>query len=101
MAKRPNTLSVRWSRARQHGDTTIGHNLGGPIRLRGDLLYEWGDGCSKADGALMHYAFGVDHFTIDHTWAPSLMKELYERGYDLTTLKFSIRKRPKMEEGGP
>lgn len=95
MAKRPNTLSVRWSRAREHGDTIIARDaIGGQhVRLRGDLLYEWGDGCSKADGALMHYAFGVEHFTIDRTWAPSLMKELHDRGYDLTTLKFSIKKR--------
>lgn len=93
MAKKPNTLSVRWSRAREHGDTTIAGQ-----RFHGDLLYEWGDGCHKADCALMHYALGCEHPTIDRTWAPSLLKKLHDRGYDITTLRFSIKKRKPVGE---
>jgi hypothetical protein len=68
-----------------------------------DIVYGWGDGCSKRDGALLHYMIGskrmqtgIRGVEID----PSLLEELESRGYDLTTLKFSIQKRP-VTQGEP
>lgn len=52
-----------------------------------DIVYAWGDGCSKRDGALLNY-----FFTHTPNKAESLLKELEDRGYDIRTLKFSIEK---------
>lgn len=61
-----------------------------------DMCMAWGEGCSKRDGALLHYMLGskrmrwrdgVPHFD------PSFLEELETRGYDLTTLRFSVRKK--------
>jgi len=57
----------------------------------------------KRDAALLHYVMGIDH-PDPHTkpifskMNPSLFKELESRGYDLTTLKFSIMKKKSAEE---
>lgn len=59
-----------------------------------DLCYAWGDGCSKADSHLIHNVFSSGRF---HPGSfeqdKSLLEELEERGYDLTTMKFSIQKK--------
>lgn len=95
MAQKPNRLSVRWSRAQEHGVSRMNNEVG-------DVVYEWGPGCKKADGAYLHwalgcermqFAFGADKRT-PYEYVPSLLAELHARGYDLTTLKFSIKKRP-------
>jgi hypothetical protein len=70
-----------------------------------DLVFCWGAGCSKRDGNLLHYIFsgkrqrmvyGEDRekaggFPV--VFDPSALEELEARGYDLTTLKFSIQKK--------
>jgi hypothetical protein len=94
MAQRPRTLSARWTRRREEGISYINGE-------RGDVLYEWGDGCSKADGGLLHYHLGVGHWNLSEKRVdPSLLAQLHARGYDLTTLKFSIRKRPVPPQSG-
>lgn len=85
--KKPERLSVRWTRRRGEGISALNGE-------RGDVLYEWGSGCAKADGALLHYHFGIGRREVlTNDWGPSLLEDLHKRGYDLTTLKFSIRKR--------
>lgn len=55
-----------------------------------DGVAAWGEGCSRRDGALLlHYfnpSLGKD--------ARSLLAELEARGYDLSTLVFSVMKKP-------
>lgn len=94
MAKIARRLSVRWSKAREHGRSKLNDEMG-------DVLYEWGEGCGNSDGSLLHYHLGVGRMERDFSkpggpWSqePSLIEELVKRGYDLTTLKFSIRKKP-------
>ena len=59
-----------------------------------DILFEYPRRC---DGALLHYYMGSDTPVYDpcldkkYELRKSLFKELEERGYDLTTLKFSIK----------
>lgn len=86
MAKRPLTLSARWTRRRGEGISPLN-------REPGDLLYEWGDGCAKADGALLHYVLAAKNYdSAKREWQRSFLEELHARGYDLTTLRFSVRK---------
>jgi hypothetical protein len=64
-----------------------------------DIVYAWGDGVPKGDSWLLHSFFGwartrpsmdsMDGYVTD----PSLLEELNARGYDITTLKFSIQKK--------
>ena len=59
-----------------------------------DICYAWGECVSKADAHLLHNALSSEHLRhLDNKWTPSLLKELESRGYDLTTLKFSIQKK--------
>lgn len=64
-----------------------------------DVVYAWqGDSSMKRDTRLLHYTIGSQR---PNLWAkplfskmePSLLEELDQRGYDLTTLKFSIMKK--------
>lgn len=64
------------------------------------LCYVWGEGVAKADSHLLHCTLTVD-WPIRNwkekggpiEYEPSFVKELEARGYDLTTLKFSIQKK--------
>ena len=53
-----------------------------------DIIYVGGNGTSRPDRRLLHYIFSLGHFD-----GKSLYEELESRGYDLTTLKFSIQKK--------
>lgn len=70
-----------------------------------DIVYAWGQGVPKGDSHLLHSAlsaprtrlnydakFPASRFdaTIDE---PSFLQELEARGYDLTTLRFSVQKK--------
>lgn len=71
MSARPGELKARWS-ARER-----------------DVLFEWGaGGANKTDGSWLNSWFG-HHKGFDATF----LKELEARGYDLTTLKFSVRQK--------
>lgn len=79
---KPGQLKAQWGR--------LPHN--GP-----DLCYAWGDGCHKADSHLLHNALCAktppSPLSPNEPWLPSLLEELEARGYDITTLRFSISKK--------
>lgn len=60
-----------------------------------DVCYAWGDGCSKRDGALLTWVISSKRPGLlpNDPYHPSLLEELASRGYDLSTLEFSIKKR--------
>jgi hypothetical protein len=88
---RPGELIIRYGKPDRHNDA--------------DVCYAWGPGVNHCDGSLLHYFFGTDRMETNWDasynasflervkYAPSLLKELESRGYDLTTLRFSIQKK--------
>ncbi len=70
-----------------------------------DICYIWGEGVKSCDSNLLYYMFGTKRQHLLHgdeivenngqliKWEKSLLEELDARGYDLTTLKFSIQKK--------
>lgn len=66
-----------------------------------DVCFWAGPGCDRSDARLMHYALCTERMCMnfdsnrqmDYKFDPSLIKELESRGYDLSTLKFSIQKK--------
>lgn len=69
-----------------------------------DIVLAWqGNRMMKRDTNLLHYMLCIKRPKIELgriNWAamePSLIEELELRGYDLTTLKFSIRKKASLE----
>ena len=64
-----------------------------------DIMFAWqGDRSMKRDTNLLHYMMCSKHpdpnaKPLFSVMRPSLMEELDARGYDLTTLKFSIKKK--------
>lgn len=60
-----------------------------------DVVIAWGDGVSKRDGAFLYYrlACGRPARLPDGEPESSLIDELEARGYDITTLRFSIMKK--------
>lgn len=62
-------------------------------KVANDLMMCWGDGTAKADANLLICAVtSPKHHPFDDTWEPSLLDELRDRGYDITTLRISIEK---------
>ena len=81
-------LVLRWTSAPVDGTNKQLQQLTGKD---GDLLYQWGEGCSSKDGALLHSVFNYGRFDgVTKTFSPSLLEELAARGYDLTTLQLSV-----------
>ncbi len=89
---KPQTLLAQWVRVDAHN---------GP-----ELCYAFGEGCDRSDMALLNGALAVPPSTVQlpeslrtKWWTantrqePSLIQELEARGYDLTTLRFSIQKK--------
>lgn len=70
-----------------------------------DVIFSWqGDSSMKRDSALLHYHMGSRHPdpTVQPVFSkmrPSLIEELEARGYDITTLRFSIMKKQADGEG--
>lgn len=64
-----------------------------------DVIYAWqGDRSMKRDSAMLHYMLGTrrpDPFKqpMFSEMLPSFIEELEARGYDITTIKFSIMKK--------
>lgn len=59
-----------------------------------DMCFAWGEGCTKRDANLLHYVMASPrnkYMAPDQM--PTLVEELDKRGYDITTLKFSIKKK--------
>lgn len=71
-----------------------------------DVIYAWqGDSSMKRDSAMLCYFMGSQHpdphvKPIFSKMKPSLIEELEARGYDITTLKFSIMKKPLPDTKG-
>lgn len=66
-----------------------------------DIVYSWGDETEKCDARLLHSVFSVERcrpggFEGDpgpFVFTKSFVDELVERGYDITTFRFSIQKK--------
>lgn len=59
-----------------------------------DIVYAWGAGCPKSDMHLIHNMLTAQRYSVlDGEWDKSPLDELIDRGYDITTLKFSIEKK--------
>lgn len=88
---RPGELHVYWGRADRHSSE--------------DVVFHNGPGTHHCDGHLLHSVLGTEraHLNWDAPldakrtdwvkYEPSLLKELEDRGYDLMTLRFYIRKK--------
>jgi hypothetical protein len=88
---KPGQLRAAWAKPDEHNNP--------------DLCYSWGEGTKSADGHLMHWAFSSPRARTNYDaplgsprylWSvydDSFLQELEKRGYDLTTLKFSIQKK--------
>lgn len=75
---KPGHLVCRWATSRNDGP---------------DLYYNAGEGCDRADLKLLHYHFSWGRLKISGEQEPSLVEELINRGYDITTINFSIKKK--------
>lgn len=80
--KRPRQLKANL------GELRVGWGIDAPGE-RPSLVCAWGGGIHGADANMLLWAF---HKT-DVLDGNDLVKELEARGYDLTTLKFSIKKK--------
>lgn len=70
-----------------------------------DVCFAWGSGCEKADARLLHSVMTTKqcrpawpsdkewNTPFPHVYEQSFLEELEARGYDLKTLKFSIKKK--------
>lgn len=76
------------------GELRMLYARGGEAR-DGDMCYVWGAGVSKQDAALLNYVIGSKRYSISREFEPSLLDDLKNRGYDITTFKLSIRKLPE------
>lgn len=70
-----------------------------------DVIYSSGGGVPRCDRSLLHHVIGSERMTLDlerggHKFGPSLLDELEKRGYDLSTLRFSIKKKTQPEAKG-
>lgn len=73
MRARPGELKATWSRREE------------------DINFDWGgSGAGKPDGHMLYGAICC----VVLVGGKTLMQELEARGYDLTTLRFSIRQKP-------
>jgi len=78
----PNTLKLQYGKLEKND--------------KDDVIVLWGDGAGHngADSALLFNVFCHERYGFNSTDPlPSLIKELEERGYDLSTIKFSIKKK--------
>jgi hypothetical protein len=93
MPKRYRTLKAKPGELRAY--------YGKPDRWSGpDVCYAWGPGVSKSDARLLHNVISSDRLELDfpnlgHKFGPSFIAELESRGYDISTLRFSIQMKPR------
>ncbi|MBW3243404.1 hypothetical protein KUV57_12090 [Epibacterium sp. DP7N7-1] len=98
-------MSRKWRQA-----VTLGRRRSWPRPRAGELKIQWGysaddgydlffcggEGVPRADRSLMHYALTAQRWTGPFDgmkFEPSLIDQLASRGYDPSTLRFSIQKR--------
>ena len=70
MKAKPNQLKAQWSKSQK------------------DIVFAWGEGIHKSDAHLLYAALNLKM----KDGGTSLEEELLARGYDLTTLRFSVKK---------
>lgn len=74
-----------------------------------DIVFAWGEGCSRTDAHLLHNVINSERCYLDIekvgkddpmpvSYDKSLVDELEARGYDITTLKISIQKKVVTDE---
>lgn len=61
-----------------------------------DLFFCWGQGTCRADSSMLNSYFCYHKGFEGRT----LVEELEKRGYDITTLKFSIELKPRVDNEG-
>ena len=81
---KPGELKVQWGKLPQDSPDMIFCHGGG--------------GANKRDSALLHWVLAGQRPNIRGGFDDSLFDELEKRGYDLTTLKFSIQKKENNEQ---
>jgi len=61
-----------------------------------DVIYHSGDGVPRCDRTLLHWVMGSKRPPAKpgDAWERSFIEELIARGYDISTLRFSINKPP-------
>ena len=74
---KPGHLVCRWATSRDDGP---------------DLYYNAGEGCG-GDMKLLHGFFTSQRLNCNYEFEKSFIEELKLRGYDITTLNFSIKKK--------
>jgi len=88
---KPDTLIVQWGRPDPHS--------------RPSLVYVYPDRSGKCDSRILAYAIEDRQYAPDperfgaFKLGPSLAEELDARGWDLTTLKISIKRKELSEQG--
>jgi len=69
-----------------------------------DMWFVGGDGCDNRDVKFLHYVLASARPTMNKddfgmpVFDKSVLEQLDERGYDLTTLRFSIMKKPANDQ---
>lgn len=68
-----------------------------------DVIIANGVGTSRYDAALLHWVICTDRPSAvpGDPYHPNLIRELKDRGYDITTLEFRIRKKAAQPEKSP
>lgn len=61
-----------------------------------DLIICRGEGVARADGHLVFNMIDSSRPSYKGTIRPSILEELEARGYDITTLRFSVCKKKKL-----
>lgn len=64
-----------------------------------DICYAWGAGVQSPDARLLHNLLSTPRMTLDfpttgYKFDLSFIDELAARGYDITTLRFSVKRKP-------
>lgn len=64
-----------------------------------DVCYAWGAGVDRSDARLLHNLLSNERLTFDFPttntkYDLSFVAELEARGYDITTLRFSVMRKP-------
>ena len=58
-----------------------------------DIVFNWGEGCAASDGRLVANLFCHERTGWGGEKLKSAVDELESRGYDISTLEFSIKKK--------
>ena len=62
-----------------------------------DIVYTYGEGCDRSDIRMLHWRLTERHRVhgVKDAYENSFFQELEARGYDLSTLRFSIQLKDK------